>query len=116
MRKDKGIFISFEGPEGSGKTTIVKRMLQDLEFHRQSVVSIREPGGTIAGEDIRIILQHRPYELDPETEILLFEASRKELIKKLLLLVWHKEKLFYVIDLQILLLLIKDMVEVQTSK
>jgi dTMP kinase len=54
----RGIFITFEGPEGSGKTTQARRLEQRLQAAGQPVLYTREPGGTRTGEAIRGILQH----------------------------------------------------------
>lgn len=82
----RGVFISFEGGEASGKTTQI-RLLQDrLRTAGRTVISVREPGGTPLGEKIRHLLKH---DLDgkgmsPETELLLMNASRAELVRKVI--------------------------------
>ena len=77
-----GKFITFEGPEGSGKSTQAKRLSQRLEQAGHSVLVTREPGGTPTGEVIRGILQHdhAGEPICPATELLLFEASRAQLV------------------------------------
>lgn len=74
-----GLFITFEGPEGSGKTTqtaLLKEALQRLGYR---IVCTREPGGTRIGEQIRAILHDQANtELVPETEILLYSAARAQ--------------------------------------
>lgn len=74
-----GLFITFEGPEGSGKTTqtaLLKEALQRLGYR---IVCTREPGGTRIGEQIRAILHDQSNtELVPETEILLYSAARAQ--------------------------------------
>lgn len=75
----KGLFITFEGPDGCGKSTISKIVHNKLVEYFQDeskVVWTREPGGTEVGEKIRDILKN--YNLDPRTEALLFAASRTE--------------------------------------
>ena len=77
----RGRFITFEGPEGSGKSTQAKRLAMRLQDAGYDVVQSREPGGTRTGEMIRDILQHNAAQesLCPETELLLFAASRAQL-------------------------------------
>jgi dTMP kinase len=83
----KGLFISFEGPEGSGKSTQVARLVSRLRKMKRSVVATREPGGTRVGEAIRDVLQHdsRGEEMSPETETLLFVASRAQLVRSVIM-------------------------------
>ncbi len=79
----RGKFITFEGPEGSGKTTQAKRLVKHLEEKGLSVLYTREPGGTPTGEAIRNILQHDATgePISPQTEVLLFAASRAQLVR-----------------------------------
>ena len=79
----RGLFISFEGPEGSGKSTQVARLKARLIEMGYDVVCVREPGGTATGEAIRDILQHDAAgeTIYPETETLLFAASRAQLVR-----------------------------------
>lgn len=83
----KGILISFEGPEGSGKTTQIEHLLPKLEKLGHEVVVTREPGGTEIGEEIRHLLIHSSSnsEMCPETELLLFAASRAQLVREIIL-------------------------------
>ncbi len=78
----KGVFITFEGTEGSGKSTQVVRLIERLRAEGHEVVTVREPGGTPTGEAIRNILQHDAAGEDicAETETLLFESSRAQLV------------------------------------
>ena len=78
-----GLFISFEGPEGSGKSTQAARLKQRLIDIGYAVVSVREPGGTATGEAIRDLLQHDAAgePIYAETETLLFAASRAQLVR-----------------------------------
>jgi dTMP kinase len=79
-----GKFITFEGPEGSGKSTQIKRLAETLEAQGIAVQCTREPGGTATGEAIRNILQHDAIDepLDERAELLLFVASRAQLMKQ----------------------------------
>ena len=75
-----GIFISFEGPDGAGKTTALEKLLPLLkERTDKDVVLSREPGGSIIAEKIRkIILDIHDEEMDPRTEALLYAAARRQ--------------------------------------
>ena len=83
----RGKFITFEGPEGGGKTTQATHLIQRLEAAGIKVVRTREPGGTPTGEAIRDILQHDKTgePIFPETEALLFASSRAQLVRGLIL-------------------------------
>ncbi len=73
------MFITFEGPEGSGKTTIAHKICELLEKDGYSVIFTREPGGTPIAEQIRnVILDKNNKELDPRAEALLYAASRRQ--------------------------------------
>ncbi|HMP71639.1 MAG TPA: dTMP kinase [Kiritimatiellia bacterium] len=82
-----GKFITLEGPEGGGKTTQAKRLIQRMTRQGLKVIYTREPGGTSTGELIRSILQHdRSKEtIHPETEVFLFAASRSQLVRQVIL-------------------------------
>ncbi|MBM2659717.1 dTMP kinase [Staphylococcus pseudoxylosus] len=69
-------FITFEGPEGSGKTTVIQQVAKKLE-NEYEVVLTREPGGVKTGEQIREVLLEGDV-MDDRTEALLFAASRRE--------------------------------------
>src|SRR5688572_15837102 len=74
-----GKLIVFEGPEGAGKTTQLKRLAERLSVLRLPCVAVREPGGTPVGDAIREILLDPEREITNATEALLFMASRAEL-------------------------------------
>lgn len=82
-----GRFITFEGPEGSGKTTQAKRLLTRLRNAGRDVLYTREPGGTPTGEAIRDILQHDKAgePICDETEVFLFAASRAQLVRTIII-------------------------------
>ncbi len=77
-------FITFEGTEGCGKSTQVKRLAARLESLGIPFLVTREPGGTPIGESIRELLQFAPHNfaMTAETELLLFEASRSQLVRE----------------------------------
>lgn len=74
--------ITFEGSEGCGKSTQVCRLAAELEKLGIATAVFREPGGTEIGERIRQLLQDSQTTICPETELLLFAASRSELVRK----------------------------------
>ena len=75
----KGLFITFEGPNGSGKTTVATAVCERLKEKGYEVIHTREPGGIAISEDIRkIILDPKNTSMDPKTEALLYAASRRQ--------------------------------------
>jgi dTMP kinase len=81
----RGVFITFEGSEGCGKSTQTRRLASRLEQAGRRVLITREPGGTAIGEKIRDLLQFAPesFAMAAETELLLFEASRSQLVREI---------------------------------
>jgi len=81
---DRGRFITFEGPEGAGKTTQAARLVEALRGRGISVLPTREPGGTVLGERIREILlapaRDEDAPVDPIADALLFNAARRQLV------------------------------------
>jgi dTMP kinase len=86
VAKHRGILISFEGSEGSGKSTQIARLAEQLQAAGRRVVSTREPGGTEIGEQVRNIIVHNSKgdEMCAETELLLFAASRAQLVREVI--------------------------------
>ena len=82
----KGLFITFEGSEGCGKSTQIALLAEHLRSMGLNPLLLREPGGTAAGEAIRHLLQHAPEgeALTPEAELLLFAASRAQLVREVI--------------------------------
>ena len=79
----KGLFISFEGIDGSGKSTQTKRLAENLRAAGHDVVLTREPGGSPGAEEIRaLVLQGDPDRWSAETELLLFTASRRDHLER----------------------------------
>jgi dTMP kinase len=85
-QKAAGKLISFEGSEGSGKSTQLARLAAHLQKLGREVVTVREPGGTEIGEQIRNIIVHnsRGDEMCAETELLLFTAARAQLVREII--------------------------------
>lgn len=78
-----GKFISFEGPDGAGKTSVIRQIQEDLEqqLGKEKVMYIREPGGSRISEEIRrVLFDNKNTDMDPRTEALLFAASRRQLV------------------------------------
>ncbi len=75
----KGVFITFEGPEGAGKTTVIKELYKRMEKEGLNVILTREPGGIRIAEKIReVILDNNHQEMDARTEALLYAAARRQ--------------------------------------
>ena len=81
-----GLFITFEGSEGCGKSTQIVRLAERLRGVGREVVQLREPGGTPIGEKIRELLQYdaSASAMTPEAELLLFAASRAQLVREVI--------------------------------
>jgi dTMP kinase len=78
----RGLFVTFEGIDRSGKTTQAGLLVDALG---DEALGVREPGGTAAGERVREVLKDPDVELSPETEALLFAAARAELVNEVIL-------------------------------
>lgn len=85
MTSNTGIFITFEGPEGSGKSTQARLLYEQLHTMHYPIILVREPGGTRIGDLIRrIVLDLQHNEMAPTTETLLFAASRAQLVSEVI--------------------------------
>lgn len=80
----QGLFISFEGGEGVGKSTQIKALTRRLRAAGHQVLTTREPGGTPLCESIRGLLQSDKEVISPEAELLLFTASRAQLCRQVI--------------------------------
>ncbi len=85
-QKPLGKLLSFEGSEGSGKSTQISRLAAHFQKAGRDVVTVREPGGTEIGEQIRNIIVHNSKgdEMCAETELLLFSAARAQLVREII--------------------------------
>ncbi len=82
----KGLFITFEGGEGSGKSTQIKLISKSLNEDNLSYVLTREPGGTPVSEEIRkILVSGKVEKLDSYSELLCFTASRRQHLKEIII-------------------------------
>lgn len=77
----QGFLLVLEGVDGSGKTTLMERLVIVLRAKGYDVLATKEPGGTPFGKEIRHLVQHSPTKLVPEAEFLLFAADRAHHIK-----------------------------------
>lgn len=80
----KGLFITFEGPDGSGKTTQLQRVADALRQEGYEVLESREPGGTMLAEKVRDIVLDGSLPLLNKTEVLLYLAARSEHVSRVL--------------------------------
>ena len=80
-----GIFISFEGGEGAGKSTHINFLTEALEGQGYEVLHLREPGGTAIGETLRaIVLDPANEEMADETELFIYEAARAQIVSQVI--------------------------------
>lgn len=92
--KEKGYFISFEGIDGSGKSTQIQKLARFLETLGFDVLITREPGGSVGGEEIRnLLLQGNVDRWSAETEILLFTAARRDHLERIILPAMKDDKI-----------------------
>lgn len=82
MQALRGRFVVFEGPDGSGKSTQLRRFHAECERAGVAVCEVREPGGTAIGEQIRSVLLHTKAEMTLRCEMLLYMASRAQLVEQ----------------------------------
>lgn len=83
--RDKGVFITFEGGDGAGKSTHLFFVAEALRNRGEKVVCLREPGGTIIGEQLRnTVLDPGNYVMSDECELLIYEAARAQLVSQVI--------------------------------
>ena len=81
----RGIFITFEGGEGAGKTTHIRFLSETLRAHGREVLCLREPGGTEVGEQLRaVVLDPANGGMSDEAELLIYEAARAQLVHQVI--------------------------------
>ena len=79
------MFITFEGPDGSGKSTQVPLLVRHLTERHLNVIAVREPGGTPIGDQVRHVLHDLKNDsMDPHAELLLYSASRAQLVAQVI--------------------------------
>ena len=82
---ERGIFITFEGGEGAGKTTHIRFLSEKLCERGREVVRLREPGGTAVGEELRaVVLDPKNDNLSDEAELLIYEAARAQIVDEVI--------------------------------
>ena len=81
---EDSLFITFEGPDGSGKSTQIERLKKWFLDKGRDVVCTREPGGTTASEEIRKVVLNPDFPINAETETLLYLAARAEHVDKII--------------------------------
>ena len=85
MTANRGVFITFEGGDGDGKSTHLQFVADALRMHGEEVVCLREPGGTIIGEQLRAtVLDPGNYVMSSECELLIYEAARAQLVNQVI--------------------------------
>ena len=83
--RDKGVFITFEGGDGAGKSTHLYYVAEALRSRGERVVCLREPGGTIIGEQLRnTVLDPGNYVMSDECELLIYAAARAQLVQQVI--------------------------------
>lgn len=83
--RERGIFITFEGGEGAGKTTHIRFLSEKLRAHGREVVCLREPGGTPIGEQLRsVVLDPQNEAMVDEAELLIYEAARAQIVAEVI--------------------------------
>ncbi|MBE6471225.1 MAG: dTMP kinase [Coriobacteriaceae bacterium] len=88
-----GIFITFEGGDGAGKTTHLNFLANALRQQGCEVVCLREPGGTSIGEDLRaVVLDENNSAMADETELLIYEAARAQLVREVIIPALQQDK------------------------
>ena len=85
MKLERGLFLTFEGIDGSGKSTQIEYLEKDIQKTGLDHIFIREPGGSSISEQIReVLLRQRNQEMVAETELLLFAAARAQLVAEVI--------------------------------
>lgn len=85
MSKRSGLFVTFEGGDGAGKTTLMDRIAMALQMDGRAFIRTREPGGTPLGDEIRKMLLNAAGTITPRAELCLFLAARAQHIQETIL-------------------------------
>jgi dTMP kinase len=81
---DSGVLIVVEGPEGAGKSTLVRALADRLQAEGRPVVTVREPGGTPVAEAAREVVLRFPHDMTPVAELFLFLTARADLVQRII--------------------------------
>lgn len=80
----RGVFVTFEGGDGAGKSTHIRILAEALREHGEEVVCLREPGGTAVGEALRAVVLDPAHDaMSPRAELLIYEAARAQIVDEL---------------------------------
>ncbi len=96
MHAQKGLFITLEGIDGSGKSLLARNLTEHLQQEGIKTLLTKEPGGSILGKTIRSLLQDRPITITDKAEYLLFAADRAQHMQEVILP--HLEKNYWVLS------------------
>lgn len=95
VNKERGVLVTFEGIDGSGKSTQIRLLTEWLQVRKIPFHLFREPGGTEMSEQIRELLLHSSGPMDPVTELLLFSAARSQLVAERLIPLLQNDELVF---------------------
>lgn len=85
LAENRGVFITFEGGDGAGKSTHIRFLAETLEARGLEVLCVREPGGTAIGESLRqLVLDPAHSEMVPEAELFIYEAARAQIVAEVI--------------------------------
>ena len=98
FKDPSSLFISFEGIEGSGKTTQIKKISEHFSNEGYTVTCLREPGGTTFGEGLREVILNSKAPITPISEALLFASSRAQLLSEVILPKLKQKKHVVIVD------------------
>src|SRR5256886_4780521 len=82
--RGSGVFVVVEGPEGAGKSTLVRSLAARLHAEGRPVVTVREPGGTPVAEAARKVVLKFPHDITPAAELFLFLTARTDLVQRVI--------------------------------